>query len=157
MSVAVGESYGAVAEKVYGSRRADVLEIFDGLSEVSLQFARRGMFALQPEDKMYGSDLGSVDCRAEVTGTIKRERPRLVIVEFPCKLWSSIPNHSYRGSQRRRRLEKLRRQEYSFLELCEQVFQIQAAHRDDSMTLYLNSLCGRRVLRGIQFSVFSLV
>ena len=43
-------------------------------------------FSLQPEDNMYGSDLGSVDCRAEVTGTIKRERPRLVIVEFPCKL-----------------------------------------------------------------------
>ena len=64
---------------------------------------------------------------------LERVRPRLVLVSYPCHLWSPLTNLQYKSSQDGRRLQKLRAKEMPFLELTEQVFATQIRHGDDAV------------------------
>ena len=62
----------------------------------------------------YGTDLKLESERERVKEMIRVEEPRLVIVEYPCTLWSKLSNLNYIGPQERRRLLKKRKAERPF-------------------------------------------
>lgn len=115
------------------SQRPDILEVFGGHAEVSLRFSQWGWRALEPCDVKYGCDLRDPRNRAHILHTIREHRPRLVVVEYPCTRWSPLTNLTYRTSQERRRLRKLRQAELPFLELTENIFDIQIQNDDDAL------------------------
>ena len=142
MTVAtVGSSVNKFHESFYGTDRPDVVEIFGGAAEVSLQFAHRGWSVMQPTDLIYGENLRKPQTRIEVVERIKRERPRLVIMSWPCRLWSKLADTNYRSPQERRRLAKLRKEEEPFLEMCEEIFNEQIRRGDDALSE--NPLCSK--------------
>ena len=137
----VASGVGKVFESVYGCDRPDVVEIFGGSAEVSLQFARRGWNVMQPVDVLYGVDLRDPQAREDVLKQLRKERPRLAIVEYPCRFWTKLTDTNFRTSQQKRRLAKLRKAEEPFLELCEDIFNEQMQRGDDALAE--NPLCSK--------------
>lgn len=131
LTISAGSCF--VSQKLFGDNRPDVVEIFGGAAEVSFQFSRRGWNVLQPLDLVYGFDLRDPKHRDEIRDMLERERPRLAIVEYPCTLWTQLASTNYRSKQEKRRLARRRREDEPFLELCEDVFNIQLAHGDDAL------------------------
>ena len=105
--------------------RPDLLEVFAGHAEVSTRFASWGWRTSEPLDIMYDTDLRDEHTRQWLLSWIETQRPRLVLVAYPCKLWSVLTNIQYTTGQEKRRLQKLRKQEMPFLELCEAIFELQ--------------------------------
>ena len=68
-----------------GDTRPDVIEIFGGHAEVSLQFARKGWSVSQPIDEIYGCDLKDSAERQKVLDLVRSQRPSLLIISWPCK------------------------------------------------------------------------
>ena len=64
--------------------------------------------ATQPYDIQSGCDLKGPEERGELLQTIKKQRPRLVIVAFPCKLWCRWQEMEVAkgGQEYRRRLRR---------------------------------------------------
>ena len=93
---------GSWAQRFYGTQRADIVEIFGGKAEISLQAYRQGWLTLQPYDIEYGCDLKDLVQRAELIGDLRRLRPRLAVVEFLCKKWCKLAVFNYHRSQARR-------------------------------------------------------
>ena len=118
---------------VFGDRRVDVLEIFGGAAEVSMQFSKRGWHVLQPIDLQYGHDLKDPAVREEVFNLVVNERPRLVIISWPRKFWSKLCDVNYSTPQRRRKLNQLRVEERPFLELTERIFEEQIKNDCDAV------------------------
>ena len=118
---------------VYGDTRPDVIEIFGGAAEVSLQFAQRGWNVIQPIDIIHGVDLKDSAVREDICKLIDDKKPRLVIVEYPCRLWGKWTDVNYNTPQRKRLLNKLRNAERPFLEFCEKVFDMQLARGDQAL------------------------
>jgi hypothetical protein len=103
--------YSAHNSFVAADARPDVLEVFGGHSEVSYGFAKWGWWALEPVDINYGDDLRDEGHVHRLLTKIDVLKPRLVMVEYPCRYWNSLCALNYRSSQDKRRLEKLRRRE----------------------------------------------
>lgn len=59
---------------VYGDSRPDVIEIFGGAAEVSLQFAQRGWNVIQPIDIIHGVDLKDSAARESVCKLIDDQK-----------------------------------------------------------------------------------
>ena len=122
-----------LAQSHFGSARPDVLEIFGGQAEVSLQFARRGWNVCEPVDKIYGADLNEPQERDRIKTFIDKLKPRLVIIAFPCTLWTPLTEVNYQTPQRKRKLAMLRRREEPFLQLTEDIFESQIKRGDDCL------------------------
>ena len=120
-------------QRMFGTSRPDVVEVFGGECEVSFRFARAGFFAGQPYDIRYGTDLLDPSERARLLQTLASLRPRLAIVAFPCTVWSSMCNINFRTQQARRLLAKRRREQLPFLELTNQIFLDQMERGDDAL------------------------
>ena len=132
-SVCVGAAVDSCCFLTGQNDRPDVIEIFGGAAEVSLQFAQRGWRVIQPIDVQYGLDLKSEDTRKEIIGLIKDKKPRLVLIEWPCKFWGKLTDVNYNTLQRRRKLNMLRKEERPFLEMTEEIFKIQVADGNDAL------------------------
>ena len=127
----VGSAFQA---KFYGDVRPDVLELFGEAAEVSLQFARRGWNVMSPIDITYEHhDLGELDVRRRLLERVDHERPRLIIISYPCDLWKKLTATPFRSSQDRRRQMKLRSAQEPFLSLCEELFARQLDRGDDAL------------------------
>ena len=113
--------------------RPDCLEIFAGTATVSYQFSRWGWRSAEPVDLLYGTDLRVEENRTWILSWIREHRPRHVIVSYPCHLWSPLSNLNFSTPQAKRRLAKLRQKDLPFLELCEEIFNIQIANDDDAL------------------------
>ena len=113
--------------------RPDCLEVFAGKAVVSDQFSRWGWHTAEPVDLEYGTDLRVEETRTWLLEWTKAHRPRLVIVAYPCRLWSPLTNMQYNTPQAKRRLARLRKQDMPFLNLCEEIFNIQIGHGDDAL------------------------
>ena len=113
--------------------RPDCLEIFGGRAEVSCSFSQWGWTVLEPVDQLYGTDLSVESNREKVLSWIRKFRPRLVMVEYPCKVWSPITNLAYPNAQARRRLRQRRLEELPFLEFCEKIFELQIQLGGDAL------------------------
>ena len=73
---------GQWMERMYGTSRPDIWEVFEGHAEVSYQAWRQGWLSVQPVDLLYGANLSSYHQREEILEMQKTLRPRLVIMEF---------------------------------------------------------------------------
>lgn len=113
--------------------RPDCMEIFGGHAEVSYQFSRWGWASTEPIDKLYGSDLFCRDEREKVIQHIRKVRPSLVVISYPCRLWSPLNHLSATTPQAKRRLNQKRKEELPFLELCEDVFNVQLELGGDAL------------------------
>eukprot|EP00438_Fugacium_kawagutii_P019541 Skav235674 [mRNA] locus=scaffold358:1207972:1219069:- [translate_table: standard] len=80
---------------------------------------------MQPMDKIYGCDLRDPEAREQLKSFVREQRPRLVLVEYPCTFWSPLSFTNDRTMQEKRRLAQLRKGERPFLDLCEDLFNIQ--------------------------------
>ena len=97
-----------------GTTRPDCVEIFAGKSMVTQCFSRWGWSVVEPVDVLYGSDLREPEERQrllDLSDWIERIRPRLVLVSYPCHLWSPLTNMQFSSPQAKRRLKKLRERE----------------------------------------------
>ena len=116
-----------------GDTRPDVIEIFGGHAEVSLQFARKGWSVSQPIDEIYGCDLKDSAERQKVLDLVRSQRPRLLIISWPCEYWGKLTDANFRSKQERRRLMQKREQERPLLQFTEELFDIQIGHGDDAL------------------------
>lgn len=123
----------AATSRAASTPRADDLELFGGSAEVPCQSSRWGGSTLEPIDQLYGTDLTVEANRERVKSWIYRSRPRLVLVEYPCKVWSPIMNLACTTPQARRRLRVRRLRERPFLEFCEEIFKIQMQLGGDAL------------------------
>ena len=120
-------AFAGVATQMLPSQpmnRPDLLEVFAGHAEVSSRFANWGWQTAEAVDILYGTDLRDEHTRHWLLSWIESQKPRLVLVAYPCKLWSILTNIQHSTGQERRRLFKLRKQELPFLELCEAIFEL---------------------------------
>ena len=132
MTAAIGVATAQLGRCV-SANRPDCLEIFAGKAEVSCQFAQWGWNTMEPIDQIHGTDLSVVENRERVKRWIRKYRPRLVIVSYPCKVWSPIMNIAYNTPQARRSLRVRRLRERPFLEFCEEIFQLQLENGGDAL------------------------
>ena len=134
--IATAATIGAAACQVPTGcqMRPDVMEIFAGQARVSHSFARWGWSTAEPVDINLGSDLRQAEVREQVLEWVDRLKPRLVILSYPCSLWSVLQNMSCHTPQERRRLQQKRKKEMCLLEFVEQVFQKQISRGDDALT-----------------------
>ena len=133
--IAAAAAIGASAQCVpqFAQVRPDVLEIFAGRAQVTQSFARWGWNAARPIDIKWGDDLYEAEQRDQLLSWIETNRPRLVIVSYPCKHWSLLTNMQYSSPQEKRRLQKLRQRDGVLLEFVEQVFARQIDRGDDAL------------------------
>ena len=133
--IATAAAIGASAQCVpqFAQVRPDVLEIFAGRAQVTQSFARWGWYAARPIDIKWGDDLCEAEQRAQLLSWIDQNRPRLIIVSYPCKHWSLLTNMQYGTPQEKRRLQKLRQRDSVLLEFVEQVFARQIDRGDDAL------------------------
>lgn len=124
---------GKIHEKIVGPPQPDVLEVFGGSAEVSMQFSKWGWRTMEPCDVIYGCDLHEEHNRIRILDHIRHLKPRLVVVSYPCTLWGPLTRISYASPQERRRLLKLRQSELPFLELTENIFDIQLREGRDAL------------------------
>ena len=123
----------ANAGRQFRNEQPDCLEIFSGHAEVSNQFSRWGWTSMEPVDQIYGTDLHVEENRRYIVDWIRKMKPRLVIISYPCKLWSPITNIGYSTKQAQRRLHARRLREKPFLELTEEIFEHQIQQGNDAL------------------------
>jgi hypothetical protein len=75
LSAQEGAPSTAWRQRLYGTCRPDVLEVFGGHAEISLRASMQGWMALQPIDKVYGSDLQEARQREELFDSINECQP----------------------------------------------------------------------------------
>ena len=102
-------------------RRGDLLEVFARTSMISVRAAHYwNMRVLQPIDVKFGCDLRDAKKRK----VLERYDPRLVVVEFPCRVWTVLQkNVNYKD--RPEELEQRRQADRPFLEFAEDIFESQ--------------------------------
>ena len=107
MSVAATAFAGNWSQAIYGTTRPDVVELFGGHAEISYQGWKQGWLALQPIDKIYGTDLFEPEQRRGCLEMIEQQQPRLAILEFPCTYWSQLTRTNYSTNSGKQKLKKL--------------------------------------------------
>ena len=119
-----GEAIGPPAVRPPPPPKAptDLLEVFAGKAVVSHQFRSWGWNTAEPIDLNTGYDLRDECARQCLLDWIQNNRPRLVIVAYPCRLWSIVTNMQYSTGQERRRLQKLRERERCPSSTCVKIF-----------------------------------
>ena len=132
-------SSGAFISTSLARQQPDIVEVFGGQAQVSLEFSRWGWHSAEPIDQIYGQDLRNPDERARVLKMIRDLKPRLAIIAYPCTLWGPLARINYTTSQEKRRLRQHRDRERPFLELCEEIFCEQLREGRDA--LGENPLC----------------
>ena len=78
---------GSFERRVRGSTRPDVVEFFGGTMGITQQGLKQGWHCMQPYDILYGVNLRDARQREQALADLDRWRPRLAVVQFPCRLW----------------------------------------------------------------------
>ena len=71
--------------------------------------------------------------RQKVLDLVRSQRPRLLIISWPCEYWGKLTDANFRSKQERRRLMQKREQERPLLQFTEELFDIQIGHGDDAL------------------------
>ena len=113
-------------------RECDVVEVFCGVATITRRAHLHGLVAGEPADLLLnGWDFRLADHRNLYLDYIRRARPRLVIVSFPCTKWCRFANLNYYW--RRDELHALRQQEMCFLQFCDAIFEEQLSRGDHAL------------------------
>ena len=119
--VKVYQSLPSVASRPPGC--VDLLELFAGEARPSAAAAEHGLHACQPVDLIHGWDLDTPRDQDAVRAMVRRLRPWLLLVGYPCTYYNSFNenmNHARRPHelQARRELDRPRRE--FLVELCKE-------------------------------------
>lgn len=88
---------------------------------------------MEPVDILHGMDLYQEESRSTVLGWIRKFRPRLVLVSYPCKWWSPINHIANASPQAKRRLRARQLRERCLLQFTEDVFDLQISLGGDAL------------------------
>eukprot|EP00434_Breviolum_minutum_P022664 symbB.v1.2.020001.t1/scaffold1659.1/size107071/3 len=116
------ESLFTHADHVRGGCRVDVMEVFANRARVSELAPRLGLSASQPIDKEFDFDLMTSEGRKVLWRAVKKLRPLLILVAWPCTEWC-IFNQNMNYSWRPEVLQQKREEQQPLVEmgvsLCE--------------------------------------
>ena len=135
--------------KPRGEDRPWVLELCAGHGEVTQEFERQGYPTMTPVDIERGDDLKDIRTRKVVIQSIKKNRPRLVVMGWPCRLWGSLTNLNCVGPEGQQELRRLRKKEMPLLEFFAEVTALQLARGDHALgenPLYAKSFDTKAIL-----------
>ena len=108
-------------------RRPDVQEIFTTIEAITkMAKLSKGMTALPSVSLEFGHDLKDAAVRRQVLASLKTHKPLLVILAFPCTLWSRL--QQCRRSDSAWKLEDLRADERQLLDFVRVVCEFQRRH-----------------------------
>lgn len=127
-------------DKMQFGPKIDLLEVFAGSANLTARAPRFKLSALEPIDIKINVDLTTPEGRAIVWKAVKKFRPLLVVVEWPCKEWS-IFNEHMNYSWRPGELEQRREQERPLVEFGADLMHYQ--HEHDRFYLGENPLRSR--------------
>ena len=97
--------------------KIDLCEVFSGTGNLTSQAYLYGLSALQPFDIREGYDLSTEYGKDILWKAVKKYKPLLVVVAWPCKLWSLF-NENMNWSQRLDELHALRAAEFGGFWRC---------------------------------------
>jgi hypothetical protein len=103
----------------------DLMEVFSGFAEVSIQFAKKGHLVTQPIDLITGWDLFKNEHWDSLLDYVHQVKPRLIVMAPPCGPWSSLQNLNLRRPGYAKQLERLRRAHRVLLRRVAQLYMIQ--------------------------------
>ena len=125
--------------------------MFGGHTNITEVATSRGLRCGQVVDELYGFDLRDPTQRAWLDGYLHTSRPRLVTVEFPCKYWGRYTALNFCTPERKQLLRRLRARERPFLQLVEDTFRNQLAHKSHALSEnpWLSSTWDEELLRRV--------
>ena len=104
----------------------DLLEIFAGRGRVSELAPRYGLRAVQPMDLKFGQDLKDEQTKSQIRQTVKKLKPLLLLVAWPCTVWNLFSenlNYYHRMDE----LHQLRAEDRPLVEFGVELCQMQLA------------------------------
>ena len=104
----------------------DLLEIFAGRGRVSELAPRFGLRAVQPMDLKFGQDLKDEKTKNQIRDTVKKLKPLLLLVAWPCTVWNLFSenlNYYHRMDE----LHQLRAEDRPLVEFGVELCQMQLA------------------------------
>ena len=106
--------YGQQAARARAMRRhrCDLLEVYGGFANISIEGIKHGLKVAQPIDKVHGVAIETRADHEQLRQLLRRHRPFLTVWEIRCDPWSHIQHLNYTAEQ----LEELRRQHLLDLE-----------------------------------------
>ena len=84
------EDYIYVMKAEHSDKPKDVLEIFTAVEQVRKQAERKGLHTMKSVSLETGFDLKQPRAQREVLHRVQAEKPFLIVMAFPCELWSSL-------------------------------------------------------------------
>ena len=86
--------------------RCDLLEVYGGFANISIEGIKQGLKVAQPIDKVHGVAIETKADHEHLRQLLRRHRPFLTVWEIRCDPWSHIQHLNYTAEQ----LEELRAQ-----------------------------------------------
>lgn len=77
----------------------DIVEIFGGFANITAEALRAGLRAVQPVDRVHGTDLTTRQDHERLRHLLLRRRPYLIVWELRCDPWSNIQHLNYRPEE----------------------------------------------------------
>ena len=111
--------------------RIDLVEIFGGSCTLTMRCHCWDLRAMQPYDILFGQDLRRREQRRLCRQALRRCRPRLAVIGFPCTKWSQLQNLNFGGDSDA--LEYFREEDMPLLKFTEQVVMDQVERGDHGM------------------------
>ena len=99
------------------TERPSLLEVCVGEAQSTTVFQEAGREVMRPRDALYGDDILCKATRDGILADVRTQRPKLVLMGWPCTLWSTLSNVNHRTPEERQRLRRLRQKEKPFLTL----------------------------------------
>eukprot|EP00435_Cladocopium_sp_Y103_P039387 s1919_g10.t1 len=107
--------------RVMRSYHYDVVEIFGGMSNITVEALQCGLRALQPVDVVHGVKLDDKKDYKVLTKLLKERRPFLVVWEIRCDPWSKLNHLNYTADE----LQALQDSHYESLAgMCEAIIEL---------------------------------
>ena len=119
-----GETY---IGEIISSYVVDCVEAFKGSATITQRCSRHHLRAGHGADILDGWDLSTPTGQAQWRTMIERDRPKLVVIGFPCTHWNTFVNLNY--SHRPQELERLRTVDRSMLKLMVWTIRFQIRHK----------------------------
>ena len=104
------------AEKMATGPKIDLLEVFAGSANLTFRAPKFNLNALEPMDKTINVDLKTAEGRKFLWQVVKKFKPLLIHVAWPCRFWSLF-NENMNYSHRLDELEELRNDERILVDL----------------------------------------
>lgn len=106
----------------------DLMEVFAGFAEVSIQFAKKGCSVTEPIDLWTDWDLFRNDHWDRLLTYVNKVKPALIVMAPPCGPWSSLQNLNLHHEGYAARLAKLREHHRVLLGRVAFLYRLQIEH-----------------------------